>query len=252
MGRLEGKRALITGGGSGIGRAAALLFSREGARVAVAGRRPEPLEETVRQIRAAGGTGLAVPADLARQEEAAGAVRRVLEEFGSLQVLLNNHGTFEPGSVVGTSPDAWERMLAGNLTSVYFLCRAAVPGMSGAGGSIINIASTLGIVAMKDAVAYCAAKGGLVQLTRAMALDHAQDRIRVNAICPGVVDTPMWRNRRDSLGRPLDPQVFAALHPAGRMGTPQDVAALALYLASDESEWMTGSILTLDGGLTAL
>jgi NAD(P)-dependent dehydrogenase (short-subunit alcohol dehydrogenase family) len=251
VGRLEGKSALVTGGGSGIGRAAALLFAREGARVAVAGRRSGPLEETVREIRAAGGTGLPVPAELARREEAEAAVRRVLEEFGDLQVLFNNHGTFEAGSVTETSPDVWNRILEDNLSSVFFICHAAVPAMRVTGGSIINTASTLGIVAMKDAVAYCAAKGGVVQLTRAMALDHARERIRVNAICPGVVDTPMWRKRRDPLGRPLDPATFAALHPAGRMGTPEDVAALALYLASDESDWMTGSILTLDGGLTA-
>src|SRR5262249_30816960 len=142
-------------------------------------------------------------------------------------------------------------ILSDNLTSVYLTCRAAVPAMRARGGSIINNASTLGMVAMKDAVAYCAAKGALLQLTRAMALDHAAEGIRVNAICPGVVDTPMWRNRRDRLGRPLDPGEFAALHPLGRMGTPEDVASLALYLASDDSAWMTGSILTLDGGLTA-
>lgn len=252
MGRLEGKGALITGGGSGMGRATALLFAREGARVAVVGRRPGPLEETVRMVLEAGGSALAIPADLAGPGGAEKAVRRAEEEFGELRVLFNNHGTFEPGSVLTTAPESWDRVLSNNLKAVYLTCRAAVPGMRRAGGSIINTASTLGIVAMRDAVAYCAAKGGLVQLTRAMALDHARDRIRVNAICPGVVDTPLWQARRDREGRPLDRKKFEDLHPLRRLGSPEDVAALALYLASDESAWMTGSILTLDGGLTAL
>ena len=252
MGRLEGKGALITGGGSGMGRATALLFAREGARVAVVGRRPGPLEETVRMVLEAGGSALAIPADLAGPGGAEKAVRRAEEEFGELRVLFNNHGMFEPGSVLTTAPESWDRVLSNNLKAVYLTCRAAVPGMRRAGGSIINTASTLGIVAMRDAVAYCAAKGGLVQLTRAMALDHARDRIRVNAICPGVVDTPLWQARRDREGRPLDRKKFEDLHPLRRLGSPEDVAALALYLASDESAWMTGSILTLDGGLTAL
>jgi len=235
-----------------MGRATALLFAREGARVAVVGRRPGPLEETVRMILEAGGSALAIPADLAEPTGAEKAVRRAEEELGELRVLFNNHGTFEPGSVLGTTPESWDRVLSNNLKAVYLTCRAAVPGMRREGGSIINTASTLGIVAMRNAVAYCAAKGGLVQLTRAMALDHARDRIRVNAICPGVVDTPMWQARRDREGRPLDRKKFEDLHPLRRLGSPEDVAALALYLASDESAWMTGSILTLDGGLTAL
>ena len=235
-----------------MGRAAALLFAREGARVAVVGRRPGPLEETVRRVRESGGSALAIPADLAGPAGAEKAVRRAEEEFGELQVLFNNHGTFEPGSVLGITPESWDRVLSNNLKAVYLTCRAAVPGMRRAGGSIINTASTLGVVAMRNAAAYCAAKGGLVALTRAMALDHARDRIRVNAICPGVVDTPMWQARRDREGRPLDRKKFEELHPLRRLGSPEDVAALALYLASDESAWMTGSILTLDGGLTAL
>ena len=251
MARLQGKSALVTGAGSGIGRAAALLFAREGAKVAVAGRRPDPLNETVRLIRESGGVAIAVPADLADPSQAESAVGRALEEFGELRILFNNHGTFEPGSVLRTAPEIWDRVLANNLRSVYLASRAAVPGMSRTGGSIINNASTLGLVGMTDAAAYCAAKGGVIQLTRAMALDHARDGIRVNAICPGVVDTPLWRARRDPEGKALERAEYDRLHPWGRMGTPQDVAALALYLASDESEWMTGSIITLDGGLTA-
>jgi len=235
-----------------MGRATALLFAREGAKVAVVGRRPGPLEETVRMVLEAGGSAVAIPGDLAEPMGAEKAVRRAEEEFGELRVLFNNHGTFEPGSVLETSPEIWDRILSNNLKTVYLTCRAAVPGMRRAGGSIINTASTLGVVAMRNAVAYCAAKGGLVQLTRAMALDHARDRIRVNAICPGVVDTPMWQARRDREGRPPDRKKFEDLHPLRRLGSPEDVAALALYLASDESAWMTGSILTLDGGLTAL
>ena len=250
-GRLAGKVALITGGGSGIGRASALLFAREGARVAVCGRREAPLREVAEAIHGQGGVALAVPSDLSVAAGAAGAVAAVEREWGPIQVLFNNHGHFESGSVPACAEEAWDRMIAINLKAVFLTCRAALPGMARGGGSIINTASTLGLVAMPDAAAYCAAKGGVVQLTRAMALDHAGTGIRVNAICPGVVDTPMWRDRRDRLGRPLDRRDYDALHPLGRMGTPEDVAALALFLAGDESRWMTGSILTLDGGLTA-
>jgi NAD(P)-dependent dehydrogenase (short-subunit alcohol dehydrogenase family) len=251
VGRLEGKVALITGGGSGIGRATARLFAKEGARVAVVGRRMGPLSETVRQIEEGGGTGVAVAGDLSIARDANHAVRMVERRWGAIHVLFNNHGVFEPGSVTSTRRRSWDRILAVNLTGIYLVCRAAIPRMARQGGSIINNASTLGVVAMKDAAAYCAAKGGLVQLSRAMALDHAPARIRVNAICPGVVDTPMWRLRRDERGRPLRRKDFDALHPLGRIGKAEDVATLALYLASDESSWMTGSILALDGGLTA-
>ncbi len=251
MGKLAGKVALITGGGTGIGRAAALLFAREGAAVAVAGRREGPLQETVRRIREAGGTGLAVAADLADPAAGASAVKTVEEKLGPLRILFNNQGAFEAGSVVETTVEAWDRILSANLKATYLTCRSAIPGMRSRGGSIINTASTLGLVAMRDAAAYCAAKGGVVQLTRAMALDHAREGIRVNAICPGVVDTEMWRERRDPEGRHLARSEYDGLHPLGRMGTPEDVAALALYLASDGSSWMTGSVLTLDGGLTA-
>ena len=251
VGRLEGKIALVTGGGTGIGRAAARLFAREGARVAIVGRRSGPLDETARVIRDEGGTAVAISADLSRPSEVRGAMRRVDRELGTLQVLFNNHGTFEAGTVESTSERVWDRVVNINLKAVFLTSRAAIPMLRRQGGSIINNASTLGLVGLRDAAAYCAAKGGVVQLTRAMALDHAGDRIRVNAICPGVVDTPMWRSRRDTSGRPLKRKEFDELHPAGRMGTPEDVAALAVYLASDESSWMTGSILTLDGGLTA-
>lgn len=251
VGRLEGKNALVTGGGSGIGRAAARLFAREGARVAVVGRRRGPLDETARAIREEGGEAVAIPADLSRPVEVLRAMRRVDRELGTLQVLFNNHGIFESGSVESTPERQWDRIVDVNLKAVYLTSRAAIPRLRRQGGSIINNASTLGLVGLRDAAAYCAAKGGVVQLTRAMALDHAGDRIRVNAICPGVVDTPMWRSRRDAWGRPLKRKEFDELHPVGRMGTPEDVAALAVYLASDESSWMTGSILTLDGGLTA-
>ncbi|MCI0408577.1 MAG: glucose 1-dehydrogenase [Acidobacteria bacterium] len=251
MGRLEGKNALVTGGGSGIGRAAARLFAREGARVAVVGRRRGPLDETARAIREEGGEAVAIPADLSRPVEVLRAMRRVDRELGTLQVLFNNHGIFESGSVESTPERQWDRIVDVNLKAVYLTSRAAIPRLRRQGGSIINNASTLGLVGLRDAAAYCAAKGGVVQLTRAMALDHAGDRIRVNAICPGVVDTPMWQSRRDAWGRPLKRKEFDELHPVGRMGTPEDVAALAVYLASDESSWMTGSILTLDGGLTA-
>jgi len=251
VGKLQARTALITGGGSGIGLATARLFAREGARVILVGRRRKILQEAARQIREEGHWVMVQPADLSRPAEVARAMRTVFRKAGPVHVLFNNHGLFEAGSVESTPVKVWDRMLAVNLKSVYLTSRAVVSSMRRRGGVIINNASTLGLVGMKDAAAYCAAKGGVVQLTRAMALDHAGDGIRVNAICPGVVDTPMWRARRDSKGRPLRRREFNRLHPLGRMGTAEDVASLALYLASDDSAWMTGSIVTLDGGLTA-
>ncbi|MGH9870144.1 MAG: SDR family NAD(P)-dependent oxidoreductase [Candidatus Polarisedimenticolia bacterium] len=249
-GRLQGKIALITGGGTGIGRAIALLFGGEGARVVVAGRRSDPLQQVVRDIRARGGVATFTRGDVTKPDRVEMMVNGAVYNFGGLDILVNNAGVFVEGSVVEMDEKKWDRVIGTNLKGAYLVSRLAIPVLkTRGGGSIINVASVHGLVGMKGGAAYCASKGGLVQLTRAMALDHAADRIRVNAICPGYVDTPMTRDEGGG-STWLDATVAGV--PIPRAGQPEEVARLALFLASEESGWMTGSALTLDGGFTAV
>lgn len=249
-GRLEGKIALVTGGGTGIGRAIALLFAREGARLVVAGRRSDPLQEVVREIRRDGGTATFTRGDVTKPDRVEMMVQGAVYNFGGLDILVNNAGVFVEGSVVDLDEKKWDRVVGTNLKGAYLVSRLAIPAMrQRGGGAIVNIASVHGLVGMKGGAAYCASKGGLVQLTRAMALDHAADRIRVNAICPGVIDTAMTRDDGGGSGW-LDETVRT--YPMPRAGTPDEVARLALYLVSEDSGWMTGSALPLDGGFSAV
>lgn len=248
-GRLAGKIALITGGGTGIGRATALLFAREGARIVVAGRRSEPLQEVVREIRHLGGTATFCRGDVGRTDRVEMMVQGAIYNFGGLDILVNNAGVFLEGTVMDTDEKRWDRVIGTNLKGAYLVSRQAVPAMKvRGGGSIINNSSVHGLRGMKNAAAYCVSKGGLIQLTRAMALDHAQDGIRVNAICPGLVDTPMTRDS-DGGAKWLDDAVRGC--PVPRAGSADEVARLALYLASDDSKWVTGAVLSIDGGLSA-
>lgn len=253
MTRLAGKTALITGGGTGIGRACALLFAREGARVAVAGRSAEPLRAVVAEIERAGGQALAATCDVTQAQQVERAVRATVERFGALNVLVNNAGVLALGSVEQTPESEWARVLGVNLTGTFLVSRAALPELRKAGGgSIVNISSLYGLIGLKNRAAYAASKGGVTQLTRSMALDHAHEGIRVNCVCPAIVETEMiqqvFANQPDpaALRRQRIEQI-----PLGRMGRPEDVAQLALFLASDESSWMTGVALPLDGGLSA-
>lgn len=253
MRRLSGKVALITGGGTGIGRACALAFAREGAQVAVAGRRKEPLEGAAREIEAAGGKALALTCDVTQTASVAAALSQSQQHFGRLDTIVNNAGAVVVATAEHTSDEDWQKVIAANLTGTFLVSRAALPLLRKAGGgSIVNIGSVLGLVARKERAAYCAAKAGVSGLTRAMAVDHAKDRIRVNCICPTIVETELgMQSIRQAPNAEAEIQRRIAEIPIGRMGTPEDVALMAVYLASDEASWITGASFPLDGGLTA-
>lgn len=253
MTRLSGKVAFITGGGTGIGRACAELFAQHGARVAVAGRRAKPLEQVAAQIDNRGGEAIALRCDVTEAAGVTRAVETAVKRFGRLDVVVNSAGRALAATAEQTSDEQWAQVLAVNLTGTFFVSRAALPHLRAAGGgSIINLGSIFSLVARKARVAYVAAKGGVALLTKAMALDHAAEGIRVNCICPAIVDTEMVRALLASFPDPEKAlRERIAEIPMGRMGTPEDVAQLALFLASDESKWMTGAVLPIDGGYTA-
>jgi NAD(P)-dependent dehydrogenase (short-subunit alcohol dehydrogenase family) len=251
--RLSGKVAFITGGGSGIGRACALAFAREGARVAVAGRRKDPLDKVAAEIAAAGGKSFTLSCDVTRRSSVEEALAQTEQHFGRLDTILNNAGAVVVATVEHTSDEDWDRVLAANLTGTFFVSRAALtPLRRAGGGSIVNIGSVLGLVARKDRAAYCAAKAGVSGLTRAMALDHAHEKIRVNCICPTIVETELGMQSIHQTGNAeVEIQKRIAEIPIGRLGKPEDVAMMAVYLASEDASWVTGVSFPLDGGLTA-
>jgi NAD(P)-dependent dehydrogenase (short-subunit alcohol dehydrogenase family) len=251
--RLSGKVAFITGGGTGIGQACATLFAREGAKVAIAGRRKAPLDGVVREIEAAGGKAFAVTCDVSERKSVEAALSTAAKHFGSLHVVVNNAGAVTVATAEETSDEDWDRLIATNLTGTFLVSRAALPHLRAAGGgAIVNIGSILGVVARKQRAAYCAAKAGVTGLTKAMALDHAHEKIRVNCVCPSLIETELGLQ---SIRQAPDPEAERRRRtegiPLGRLGLPEDVAQMALYLASEESAWVTGAALPLDGGLTA-
>jgi NAD(P)-dependent dehydrogenase (short-subunit alcohol dehydrogenase family) len=251
--RLAGQTALITGGGTGMGRAMALAFSREGANVTVAGRRAEKLREVVSEIEKQSGKALAVSCDVTQSKDTERAVRETVARFGRLDVLVNNAGAVHISTVESISEEDWDRIMLVNLKGPFLMSRAALPELRKAGGgSIINIGSILGLVGMKGRAAYAASKGGVTQLTKAMAMDYAHEKIRVNCICPALVETELIR---DVFGSGSEGEAVRRLRiaqiPLGRIGRPEDVADMAVFLASEESSWMTGVAIPLDGGLTA-
>jgi len=251
--RLAGKVAFITGGGTGIGRACALAFAREGAEVATAGRRKEPLEKVAREIAAAGGKSLALSCDVTQRSLVESALAQAEKHFGRLDTIVNNAGAVVVATVEHTSDADWDRVIAANLTGTFFVSRAALaPLRRAGGGSIVNIGSVLGLVARKDRAAYCAAKAGVSGLTRAMALDHAHEKIRVNCICPTLVETELGMlSIQQTANAVAEIQKRIGEIPIGRLGKPEDVAMMAVYLASEEASWVTGASFLLDGGLTA-
>ena len=247
---LTGKAALVTGGASGIGRAIAQLFAQQGAAVAIADVNATDGQALAGAIVESGAQAMFVKADVTRTEDARHAVQAAIARFGRLDILVNNAGTIRRATVVETSEEEWDLVMAVNVRSAFLFAKHALPMMAAAGGGVvINIASGWGLVGGRRAAAYCASKGAIVQLTRAMALDHAGDHIRVNCICPGDTDTPMLRREAEELGEPAaDFLADAARRPLGRIGKPEDVAHAALYLASDASSFVTGTTLVVDGG----
>jgi NAD(P)-dependent dehydrogenase (short-subunit alcohol dehydrogenase family) len=254
-GKLDDRVALITGAGSGIGRAAAHLFASEGARVAVVDLRGDAAEETVETIRAQGGCAVAVEANVADADD----VRRMVEEidatYSRLDIVYNNAGVDSRGSVAVADEADWDRCLAVNAKGTFLCSRAAVPLLERSGrGAIVNQGSVAALVGIPNFAAYCAAKGAVVALTRNMAVDLASRGIRVNAICPGTVFTPLMEPMLRARGNgDLDKglALTTAKYPVGRLGTPEEIARVALFLGSDDSSFLTGSIVTADGGMTA-
>ncbi|MFI5113863.1 MAG: SDR family NAD(P)-dependent oxidoreductase [Terriglobales bacterium] len=255
--QLNGKVALITGGTSGIGEAVAVLFAREGAKVAITGRNEARGQAVTARVIASGGESggqaIFVSTDVRNADECKRAVDETLRSFGRLDILFNNAGVFFPHTVLECSEEEWDLQIDINLKGTFLMSKYALQPMLAQGrGVIINNSSGWGLVGGDKAVAYCASKGGVVLLTKAMAIDHGRQGIRVNCICPGDVDTPMLPE--DARLRGLDWKTYLAgceNRPMGRIGTPEEIAKAVLFLASDDSSFMTGAALVVDGGGTA-
>lgn len=251
--RLKDKVCIVTGGGSGIGRATCLLFAKEGGRVAVADKRGDLAQAVAEECSKVGAGAIAIEADVSRSADARRMVDETVRAFGRLDVLVNNAGYGIAGSVVDTDEDAWNDLMAVNVRGVFLCSKYAIPAMAAnGGGSIVNTASVVAAVGLRNRAAYCASKGAVAALTRAIAIDHVAEGIRCNAIAPGTVGTPYHQEL--ALKSP-DPAAFRKgleqRQLMGRLGTPEEIATGMLFLACDESSFATGSVLTIDGGMTA-
>jgi NAD(P)-dependent dehydrogenase (short-subunit alcohol dehydrogenase family) len=252
MARLDGKVAVITGAGSGIGRVAASLFAAEGAKVVVADVVADQAEAAVAEIVDAGGTATAVTVDVSDEAQVAAMVATAVSAYGGLHVLFNNAGIFpdDDGGILDTPPETWEKVMEVNLKGVWLGCRAGVPAMlDSGGGSIVNVASFVALVGAATAqMAYTASKGGVLAMTRELAVEYARRGIRANSICPGPIETPLLA---ELLSDPERRQRRLVHIPIGRFGRPEEIARAALFLASDDASFVTGSALVVDGGITA-
>lgn len=249
MDRLKNKVAIITGGGSGIGRATCLLFAREGAKVVVADYVAEGGNETVRQISAANGQAVFVQADVSKSADVQNMIGATIRNYGRVDILFNNAGIEGPSTKLGNlKEEDWDRVIAIDLTSVYLGIKYVLPEMIKQGGGVIlSTASVAGLVGFQGSGAYAAAKAGVINLTRLAALEYADKNIRVNCICPGVIETPMVDRVVGNRSR----ERIIKTEPIGRLGKPEDIANAALFLASDESSFATGAPFIIDGGYVA-
>ncbi len=253
--RFEGRSVMVTGGGSGIGRATAIAFAREGASVAVGDVSAARGRETVRTIRSAGGRAAFFRGDVSKEADAEDLVTGTVRTFGRLDVLFNNAGILIESPVHEMSASDWDRVLAVNLRGAFLMAKHAVRAMlRQGGGAIVNTASVNALVGDPEEAAYCASKAGVALLTKSMALAYAKDGIRVNAVCPGWVETPMFQQEADTRGIPLAAYRAraGAQHPIGRIGRPEEIARVVLFLASEEASYVTGALVVADGGYTAL
>ncbi len=252
MGRLDGKVAVITGAGSGIGRAAASLFATEGAQVVVADVATDRAEAVAEEIGSVGGSAIHVGVDVAEAASVGAMVAAAVAAYGGLHVMFNNAGIFpgDDGGLLDTPSETWHRVLDVNLKGVWLGCRAAVPAMlASGGGSIVNVASFVALVGAATAqTAYTASKGGVLAMTRELAVEYARQGIRANSICPGPIETPLLA---ELLADPARRERRLVHIPLGRFGHPEEIANAALFLASDDASFVTGSALVVDGGITA-
>ncbi len=248
---LQGKVGIVTGGTSGIGRDAAVLFAKAGAKVVVAGRRESEGNETMDLVRAAGGDGLFVKTDVSRAAAVESLVRKTVEKFGRLDVAFNNagiEGSFTP--VAEQSEEDWDRVIDINLKGVWLCLKYEIQQMlkQGGGGAIVNMASVAGLMGFAGAGTYCASKHGVMALTKTAALENARSGIRVNVVCPAVVETPMAERL---FGEPEIQKHILGMHPIGRFGTPTEIAEAVVWMCSGRASFMTGQSLVLDGGFLA-